>query len=107
MYFFLYFVRPLKFPTVTKLLYKFKSIKNIQKSAKTTKNTNNYLLKKPIDVRKSDKIAYINLFRAAVPELFPNDNTRQENFRATIRRNITIIYRESYRYRIVQVNMIY
>ncbi len=42
-----------------------------------------------------------------MPELFPNDNTRQENFRATIRRNITIIYRESYRYRIVQVNMIY
>ncbi len=46
MYFFLYFVRPLKFPTVTKLLYKLKSTKNIQKTAKTTKNTNNHLLKK-------------------------------------------------------------
>ena len=41
-----------------------------------TKNTNNYLLEKPIDVRESNEVAYINLFRAAVPELFSNDDTR-------------------------------
>jgi len=71
------------------------------------KNTNNHLLEKPIDVRESDEITYINLFRVVVPELFPNDNTRRENFRIIIRRNIIAIYRESYRYRIVQVNTIY
>jgi len=72
-----------------------------------TKNTNNHLLEKSIDVREPNKIVYINLLRAAVPELFPNDNTRRENFQAIIRRNITIIYRESYRYRTVQINTIY
>src|SRR6266536_3299351 len=107
MYFFLYSVRSLKFPIVTKLLYKLKSIKNLQKTAKMTKNTNNHLLEKPIDVRESDEVIYINLFRAVMPELFLDDDTRRENFRAITRRNITIIYRESYRYRIVQVNTIY
>src|SRR6266536_843770 len=101
MYFFSHYVRLLKFSTIIKLLYKFKNTKNIQKTAKTTKNTNNHLLKKLIDVRESNKVVYINLFRAAVPELFLNDNTRQENFRTTTRRNIIIIYRESYRYRII------
>src|SRR6266536_2887952 len=101
MYFFLYFVRPLKFLTVTKLLYKLKSTKNIQKTAKTTKNTNNYLSEKSIDVREFDKIAYINLFRAAVSELFLDDDMRRENFRVIIRRSIIVIYRESYRYRTV------
>jgi len=71
------------------------------------KNTNNHLSEKPIDVRELDEIAYINLFRAAVPEFFLNDNTRRENFRITTRRSIVAIYRESYRYRIVQVNTIY
>ncbi len=42
-----------------------------------------------------------------MPELFPNDNTRQENFQTITKRNITAIYRESYRYRTVQVNTIY
>ncbi len=65
------------------------------------KNTNNHLLEKLIDVRELNKIAYINLFRAAVSELFPDDNTRRENFRVITRRNITTIYRESYRYRII------
>ncbi len=65
------------------------------------KNANNYLLKKPIDVREPNKIIYINLFRVAVPELFPNNNTRRENIRIIIRRNIIVIYRESYRYRTV------
>ena len=66
-----------------------------------TKNTNNYLLEKSINVRESDKIAYINLFRAVVPELFPDDDARRENFRVITRRSIAVIYRESYRYRIV------
>jgi len=68
---------------------------------------NNYLLEKSIDVRESNKIVYINLFRAAISELFLNDDTRRENFRIIIRRNIIIIYRESYRYRIIQVNTMY
>ena len=68
---------------------------------KTTKNTNNYLLEKLIDVRESDKVAYINLFRVVVPELFLDDDTRRENFRIIMRRNIIIIYRESYRYRTI------
>ncbi len=42
-----------------------------------------------------------------MPELFLNDNTRRENFRATTRQNIATIYRESYRYRTIQVNTIY
>ncbi len=42
-----------------------------------------------------------------MPELFPDDDTRRENFRAIMRRSIIIIYRESYRYRTVQVNTIY
>ena len=42
-----------------------------------------------------------------MPELFPNNNARRENFRATIKRSIVIIYRESYRYRTVQINTIY
>jgi len=62
---------------------------------------NNHLSEKSIDVRKPDKVAYVNLFRAAVPELFPDDDARRENFRIIIRRSIIIIYRESYRYRIV------
>jgi len=49
------------------------------------KNTNNHLLEKLIDVRESDKIAYINLFRVAVPELFLDDDTRRENFRVITR----------------------
>ncbi len=65
------------------------------------KNTNNYLSEKPIDVRESNKIIYINLLRAAVSELFLNHNTRRENFRIIIKRSIIIIYRENYRYRIV------
>ena len=85
MYFFLYFVYPFKFPIVTKLLHKLKSIKNLQKTVKTTKNTNNYLLEKLIDVRESDKVAYINLFRVVVPELFLDDDTRRENFRIIMR----------------------
>ena len=72
-----------------------------------TRNMNNHLLEKPISVREPDKIAYISLLRAVMPELFPNDNTRRENFRVTTRRNITTIYRESYRYRTVQINTIY
>ncbi len=65
------------------------------------KNTNNYLLEKPIDVREFDKVVYINLLRAAVPELFLDDNTRRVNFRVITRRSIITIYRESYRYRII------
>ena len=42
-----------------------------------------------------------------VPELFPDDNTRRNNFRTTTRRSITTTYRENYRYRTVQVNTIY
>jgi len=100
-YFFLYSVRFFKFPTVTKLLYKLKSTKNLQKTAKTTKNRNNHLLEKLIDVRESDKVVYINLFRVVVPEFFLDDDTRRENFRIIIRRNIIVIYRENYRYRTV------
>jgi len=65
------------------------------------RNTNNHLLEKSISVRESDKIVYINLFRVVMPEFFLNDNIRRENFRAIMRRNIIIIYRESYRYRTV------
>ncbi len=65
------------------------------------KNTNNHLLEKLIDVRESDKIVYINLFRAVIPELFLDDDTRRENFRIIIKRSIAAIYRESYRYRII------
>ncbi len=71
------------------------------------RNTNNYLIEKPISVRESDEVAYINLLRAVVPELFPDDNTRRDNFRAITRRNITTTYRESYRYRTIQINTIY
>ena len=42
-----------------------------------------------------------------MPELFSDDNTRREKFRAIIKRSIIIIYRENYRYRIVQVNTVY
>ena len=66
-----------------------------------TKNTNNYLLEKLIDVRESDEVVYINLFRVVVPELFSDDDARRENFRIIIRRNIIVIYRENYRYRTV------
>ncbi len=62
---------------------------------------NNHLLEKPIDVRKFDKMAYINLFRVAMSEFFLDDNTRRENFRVITRRSIVVIYRESYRYRII------
>ena len=72
-----------------------------------TRNTNNHLLEKPISVREFDKIAYISLFRAVMPELFLNDNTRRDNFRAIMRRSIAVIYRESYRYRTVQINTMY
>jgi len=106
-YFFLYFIRLLKLSTVIKLLYKLKNTKNLQKSAKITKNTNNHLSKKPINVREPNKVAYINLFRAVIPELFSDDNTRRENFRAITKRNIITIYRENYRYRTIQVNTIY
>ncbi len=66
-----------------------------------TKNTNNYLLKKSIDVREPDKIVYVNLFRVVMSEFFPDDDTRRENFRVIMRRNIATIYRESYHYRII------
>jgi len=72
-----------------------------------TKNTNNYLLEKLIDVRESDEVVYINLLRAAVPEFFLDNNTRRKNFRVIMRRSIVIIYRENYRYRTIQVNTIY
>ncbi len=72
-----------------------------------TKNTNNHLLEKLRDVREPDKVAYVNLLRVTVPEFFPDDDTRRENFRAITRRSIAIIYRESYRYRTVQINTIY
>ncbi len=49
------------------------------------KNTNNHLLEKLIDVRKPDKVVYINLFRVVVPELFSDDDTRRENFRVITR----------------------
>ncbi len=42
-----------------------------------------------------------------MPELFLDDNVRRENFRVITRRNIIIIYRESYRYRTIQINTIY
>jgi len=42
-----------------------------------------------------------------VPELFLDDDARRENFRIITRRSITAIYRESYRYRIVQINTMY
>ncbi len=74
---------------------------------KTTKNTNNHLSEKPIDVREPDEVAYINLFRVVVPELFPDDDARRENFRAIMRRSIAVIYRESYRYRTIQINTMY
>ncbi len=60
-----------------------------------------FLFFSQIDVREPDEIIYINLFRAAVPEFFLDDDTRRENFRVITRRSIIIIYRENYRYRIV------
>ena len=42
-----------------------------------------------------------------MPELFLDDDTRRENFRATTRRNIITTYRENYRYRTIQINTIY
>ena len=42
-----------------------------------------------------------------MPELFSDDNTRRENFRTITKQSIIIIYRESYRYRTIQVNTIY
>ena len=42
-----------------------------------------------------------------MPELFLDDDTRRENFRVITRRSITVIYRENYRYRTVQVNTMY
>ncbi len=68
---------------------------------------NNYLLEKSISVREFDEVVYINLFRVVISELFPDNNIRRENFRAITRRNITIIYRESYRYRTIQINTMY
>src|SRR6266536_4757821 len=72
-----------------------------------TRNTNNYLSEKPISVREFDKIVYISLLRVVMPELFSDNNIRRENFRVITRRNIAATYRESYRYRTVQVNMMY
>ena len=65
------------------------------------RNINNYLLEKPINVREFNEVAYINLFRVMVPELFLDDNTRRDNFRVITRRSIIATYRENYRYRII------